>query len=70
MEVIFFMLPMALFFALAFVILFVWNVRGGQYDDLETPAYEMLIEQDQIKSNTINNCVEAHSNKTRENENE
>lgn len=42
MSVLFLLLPLALLFAILAVVLFVWAVRSGQYDDLETPAVRIL----------------------------
>jgi cbb3-type cytochrome oxidase maturation protein len=40
-------LPLALLLALAGVIAFIWSVRTGQMDDLETPALRILSEDDE-----------------------
>jgi cbb3-type cytochrome oxidase maturation protein len=42
MSVVFILLPVALFFAMAAVGVFVWAVRDGQLDDLETPGVRVL----------------------------
>ena len=39
-------LPLALLFAAIAVGAFIWAVRGGQLDDLETPAARMLLDDD------------------------
>ena len=39
-------LPLALIFAGIFVAAFIWAVRQGQLDDLETPAARMLFDDD------------------------
>ena len=44
MNVIALLLPLALLLALTFVIAFIWAALQGQYDDLETPAHKMLLE--------------------------
>lgn len=36
------LLPAALLFAVAAVIVFAWAARSGQFDDLETPAMRIL----------------------------
>lgn len=45
MSVLYIALPVAVLLALAAVIGFIWTVRQGQYDDLETPAYRILEEE-------------------------
>lgn len=42
MSVLYIALPVALLVALLFVIAFVYQVRSGQLDDLETPQRRML----------------------------
>lgn len=44
MEVLFLLLPLALGFMLATIVVFRWAVRGGQFDDLETPALRILLD--------------------------
>jgi cbb3-type cytochrome oxidase maturation protein len=40
-------LPFALLLALVFLAAFIWSVRSGQLDDLETPALRILGEEDE-----------------------
>ena len=42
MEVMYVLLPAALLFAVAAVVVFAWAARSGQFDDLETPALRIL----------------------------
>jgi len=49
MEILVVLLPLAIFMGAAFVIAFIWSARKGQYDDLETPRYRMLLEDKDIK---------------------
>jgi cbb3-type cytochrome oxidase maturation protein len=44
MSVIYIALPIALVLAVIAVIAFVLQVRGGQFDDLETPPRRMLFD--------------------------
>lgn len=46
MSVIFIILPLAIVMAAIAVAAFRWAVRGGQYDDLETPAYRALYDDE------------------------
>jgi cbb3-type cytochrome oxidase maturation protein len=46
MEVIFVLLPLAILIAGIMLALFIWAVRSGQYDDLETPAHRILFDED------------------------
>ncbi len=49
MSVMYIVLPLALFFAAIFVGAFIWAVRHGQMDDLQTPAVRMLLDDDNPK---------------------
>ena len=44
MDVIFVLLPLALLFVGIAVAWFVWAVRSGQFDDLQTPAVRILFD--------------------------
>lgn len=44
MEILVVLLPLALCMGGLFVAAFLWAVGKGQYDDLETPRYRMLLE--------------------------
>jgi cbb3-type cytochrome oxidase maturation protein len=46
METIFVLLPLALLIAAVALAFFVWAVRSGQYDDLETPPVRMLFDDE------------------------
>lgn len=46
MEIIYLLLPLALALGGIFLLSFIWAARHGQYDDLETPKYRMLLDQD------------------------
>jgi len=45
-ETIFVLLPLALLIAAIAVGFFVWAVRSGQFDDLETPAVRILFDDE------------------------
>jgi cbb3-type cytochrome oxidase maturation protein len=46
MSVIYVVLPLAAVMAAAGVAAFIWSVRRGQFDDLDTPAIRILHEID------------------------
>lgn len=50
MEILFVLLPVALGFVLAAVLVFSWAVRDGQFDDLETPAFRVLVDDAPIET--------------------
>ena len=46
MNVVFILLPLALLVAGIMLALFIWAVRSGQFDDLETPAVRILFDDE------------------------
>jgi len=49
-ETIFVLLPLALLIAGIALALFVWAVRSGQFDDLETPAVRILFDDEEPRA--------------------
>ncbi len=49
MNVLFIAVPVALFISLIAVIAFVYQVRSGQFDDLETPPRRILFDDVEIQ---------------------
>ncbi len=49
MSVLFVALPIAILLGASALVACVICIRGGQYDDLETPAVRMLIDEKSIK---------------------
>ncbi len=49
MSVLFFSVPIALLLAFIFVVAFIWSTKKGQFDDLDTPAHKMLLEDEEYK---------------------
>ena len=47
MEVVWLVLPLALALAGGAVLVFAWAVRSGQFDDLVTPGYRVLVEDEE-----------------------
>ena len=47
MSVIYIAMPVTVLIAAGFVVAFVRAVRQGQFDDLETPAYRILFDDDE-----------------------
>lgn len=44
MKVIFILIGISIFVAASFLLLFLWAVKSGQYDDKTTPAKRMLFD--------------------------
>jgi cbb3-type cytochrome oxidase maturation protein len=50
MSILYVSVPVALLMAGAAVAAFLWSVRSGQFDDLETPPYRMLFDDQPTKN--------------------
>ncbi len=46
MTIIFMLMPIALLLGLAFLMSFIFAARDGQFDDLETPSYRILLDDE------------------------
>lgn len=52
MEVIIILIPLAILLAFVFITGFIWMTLKGQYDDLETPAMRVLLEETSLRKNS------------------
>jgi cbb3-type cytochrome oxidase maturation protein len=46
LNIIYFLIPLGLILLGAAVVAFFWAARSGQFDDLETPAWRILLDDD------------------------
>jgi cbb3-type cytochrome oxidase maturation protein len=47
MNVLYLLIPVSLVLLVLVVAVFFWAVRNGQFDDLETPAYRILMDTEE-----------------------
>ena len=52
MELVYFLLPMAVALGALFLTGFLFAVKGDQFDDLETPAHRILLNDDVRRDDT------------------
>ena len=50
MEVLYLLIPLALLLLIVILGGFFWAIRSGQFDDLQGPAHEVLMDDDGIKT--------------------
>ena len=50
MDIIFLLIPISLIVVVIIIAVLFWAVRSGQYDDLEGPAHQILMDDDDIDS--------------------
>jgi cbb3-type cytochrome oxidase maturation protein len=48
-EIIIILIPLALLLSGCFIYAFIWSTKKGQYDDLETPRFRMLLDDEKIQ---------------------
>jgi cbb3-type cytochrome oxidase maturation protein len=46
MEILYLLIPMSVLLVFVIAIIFWWSVRSGQFEDLEGPAYRVLMDDD------------------------
>ncbi len=54
MNILYLLIGVSLLAALVFLVLFIWAVRTGQYDDNHTPAIRILFEDEEIEDSEQN----------------
>jgi cbb3-type cytochrome oxidase maturation protein len=62
MSAVYIALPFALFLALLFLAAFIWSVKSGQMDDLETPAHRIFGEDEERKASATGDRKEPPKN--------
>lgn len=54
MNILYILVPLAVALAAVGLLAFRWAVRDGQYDDVETPARRMLLDDEPLASSSEN----------------
>jgi len=49
MEILYLLIPLAMIILVVIAGFFFWSVKSGQMDDLEGPAYRILMDDDTVK---------------------
>lgn len=49
MEVMYFLIPISLLFLGAAIIFFIWAIRNDQFDDVESPAHRILLDDRELR---------------------
>jgi cbb3-type cytochrome oxidase maturation protein len=49
MEILYLLIPLSVVLVFLIGIIFWWSIRSGQFDDLEGPAYRILMDDDKPK---------------------
>jgi len=60
MNIMFLLIGVSLLAAMAFLFLFIWAVKSGQYDDTFTPSVRILFDDDLISETEPKKVTENH----------
>jgi cbb3-type cytochrome oxidase maturation protein len=52
MDVLYLLIPISLVMIGLIIGVFLWAIKSGQFDDLEGPAHEILMDNDEVTSAT------------------
>ena len=61
MSIIYVLLPISLLLALVGLGAYIWALRSGQFDDLDTPARRVLFDDDRIRFSKLKNSDGDHN---------
>lgn len=64
MDVAIILIPISLILGLLFLITYIWSTINGQFDDLETPAHRILLDDNITKKVNENQGIEPSKNET------
>lgn len=48
MEIIYLLIALALILVVIIILAYMWAVKSGQFDDLEGPAHQILMDDDDV----------------------
>jgi cbb3-type cytochrome oxidase maturation protein len=60
MNIVFLLIICSVSLGALFLFIFIWWVKSGQADDLETPAHRMLFDDKKINSNIKNKTANSY----------
>jgi len=62
MEIIYLLLPVALIIVIIIIVVFFWAVKSDQFEDLEGPAYRILMDDDDVVKKTEKDKISTNDN--------
>jgi cbb3-type cytochrome oxidase maturation protein len=58
MDILYLLVPLSLLFVFVIAIVFWWNLKSGQFEDLEGPGYRILMDDDKVDAGKISGAVD------------
>lgn len=54
MEILYLLIPVSIILVIIIALVFLWSIQSGQYDDLDGPPYQLLLDDDKDVSADAN----------------
>lgn len=70
MDIIYVLVPLSIALLAIAVAIFFWAVKGGQFDDLDSPAHKILFDDDEYLNERREDSVETDSDADSESDGE
>ncbi len=61
MNIIYLLIPLSLILVALIVWVFMWAIRSGQFDDLEGPAHQILMDRDEFDNRSSSDSASDDS---------
>ena len=59
MDILYLLVPLSLAFVFLIAAVFWWNLKSGQFEDLEGPGYRILMDDDKVQAQEKSNSVDS-----------
>jgi cbb3-type cytochrome oxidase maturation protein len=59
MDILYLLVPLSLAFVFLIAVVFWWNLKSGQFEDLEGPGYRILMDDDNAQAQEKSNSVDS-----------
>ena len=59
MDILYLLVPLSLVFVFLIAAVFWWNLKSGQFEDLEGPGYRILMDDDNAQAQEKSNSVDS-----------
>lgn len=56
MEILYLLIPLSIILIIIIAGIFIWSIQSGQYDDLDGPGYQILMDDDKVDTSSASNA--------------
>ena len=64
LDILYLLVPLSLAFVFLIAAVFWWNLKSGQFEDLEGPGYRILMDDDNVQVEKNSKKVDSDQNET------